>query len=62
MSLAEERELEMVREGLTYVLKDGHSKEPHWHAKYPWIEDPASLPNNRGAVEATFLRTEKTTG
>ncbi len=59
MSLAEERELEMVREGLTYVLKDGHSKEPHWHAKYPWIEDPASLPNNRGAVEATFLRTEK---
>ncbi len=59
MSLAEERELEMVREGLTYVLEDSHSKEPHWHAKYPWIEDPASLPNNRGAVEATFLRTEK---
>ncbi|KAK3540848.1 hypothetical protein QTP86_002344 [Hemibagrus guttatus] len=28
-------------------------------AKYPWIEDPDSLPNNRGAVEATFLRTEK---
>lgn len=59
MSLAEERELEIVREGLTYVLEDNHSKEPHWHAKYPWIENPASLPNNRGAVEATFLRTEK---
>ncbi len=23
-----------------------HSKSPHWHSKYPWTEDPASLPNN----------------
>ncbi|CAI5659627.1 unnamed protein product [Oreochromis niloticus] len=34
------------------------SSEPHWHAKYPWVEDPATLPNNRKAVEATFIRTE----
>ncbi|RXN19135.1 gag-pol fusion poly [Labeo rohita] len=59
MSLAEERELEIVKEGLTYVMEDKHSKDPHWHAKYPWIEDPVFLPNNKSAVEATFLRTEK---
>nr|XP_017209463.2 uncharacterized protein LOC108181536 [Danio rerio] len=59
MSLAEERELELVKEGLTYVMEDKHSNEPHWHAKYPWIQDPTSLPDNRRAVEATFLRTEK---
>lgn len=26
---------------------------------YPWLEEPASLPNNKRTVEATFLRTEK---
>lgn len=59
MSLAEEKEMEMVRNGLTYVNGDHHTPEPHWHATYPWTEDLASLPNNRKAVEATFLRTEK---
>ncbi|KAL3973928.1 GTP-binding protein [Sarotherodon galilaeus] len=59
MTLAEERELEIIREGLTYVTGDGHSGEPHWHAKYPWVEDPASLPDNKRGVESTFLRTEK---
>lgn len=59
LTLAEEREMEMVKDGLTYVNGDHHSPEPHWHAKYPWTEDPASLPNNKKAVEATFLRTEK---
>lgn len=59
MTLAEEREAEMVKNGLTYVNGDEHCEEPHWHVRYPWREDPVSLPNNRGAVEATFLRTEK---
>ncbi|XP_054911873.1 uncharacterized protein LOC129376308 isoform X1 [Poeciliopsis prolifica] len=59
MTLAEERELEVVKEGLTYNEGDSHTNEPHWHARYPWLEDPASLPNNRNAVEATFFRTEK---
>ncbi|KAL4005116.1 hypothetical protein ACER0C_004829 [Sarotherodon galilaeus] len=58
MTLAEEREMEIVRNGLTYSTGDDHSSEPHWHAKYPWVEDPATLPNNRKAVEATFIRTE----
>ncbi|XP_065327919.1 uncharacterized protein LOC135933709 [Pelmatolapia mariae] len=56
MTLTEEREI--VRNGLTYSTGDDHSSEPHWHAKYPWVEDPATLPNNRKAVEATFIRTE----
>ncbi|KAK7944841.1 hypothetical protein WMY93_000569 [Mugilogobius chulae] len=59
MTLAEEREMEIIRNGLTYVTGDDHSPEPHWHAKYPWTEEPESLPNNKRAVEATFLRTEK---
>ncbi|XP_058503794.1 uncharacterized protein LOC131471311 [Solea solea] len=59
MTLAEEREMEMVRDGLTYVNGDHHSSEPHWHTKYPWTEDPASIPNNKRAVEATFYRMEK---
>lgn len=59
MTLAEERELEVIKSGLTYVAADDHSEKPHWHTKYPWVEDPATLPSNRSAVEATFLRTER---
>lgn len=59
MTISEERELEQIKSGLTYVTGDHHSEKPHWHAKYPWMEDLATLPNNRRAVEATFLRTEK---
>lgn len=59
MTLTEERELDVVREGLTYVTEDSHSKKPHWHARYPWLQDPASPPNNIRVVEATLIRTEK---
>ncbi|KAL4006302.1 alcohol-forming fatty acyl-CoA reductase [Sarotherodon galilaeus] len=59
MSLADERELEIIRGGLTFKLSDNHSDKPHWDAKYPWKEDPVTLPNNRKAVEATFLKSEK---
>ncbi len=59
MTLAEERELEVVKGGLTYVGADDHSDSPHWHARYPWLIDPSTLPNNIKAVEATFLRTER---
>lgn len=59
MTISEERELEQIKSGLTYVSGDRHSEKPYWHAKYPWVEDQATLPNNRRAVEATFLRTEK---
>ncbi|XP_058476292.1 uncharacterized protein LOC131448154 [Solea solea] len=59
MTLADERELEVIKAGLTFKESDTHCNQPHWDAKYPWKENPASLPNNRKAVEATFLRTEK---
>lgn len=59
MTLGEERELEKIKECLTYVQADKHSEFPHWHAAYPWKGDPAKLPDNRRAVEATFLNTEK---
>ena len=59
MTLAEEREFEIIKGGLTYKEKDAHTLSPHWDAKYPWIEDPASLPSNKGAVQACFIRMEK---
>lgn len=46
MSLADEKELEIIRAGLTFRESDTHSNQPHWDAKYPWKEDPASLPDN----------------
>ncbi|KAL1247062.1 hypothetical protein QQF64_022438 [Cirrhinus molitorella] len=59
MSLADEKELEIIKAGLTFRERDAHSDQPHWDAKYPWKVNPVSLPNNRKAVEAMFLRTEK---
>ncbi|XP_036068500.1 uncharacterized protein LOC112152419 [Oryzias melastigma] len=59
MSLVEEKELEIIKQGLTYVTSDCHSNSPHWDATYPWTVDPSCLPNNRKGVEQTFLRTEK---
>ena len=59
MTLAEEREYEIIKGGLTYKEEDAHTPSPHWDAKYPWTVDPASLPNNKSAVQACFLRMEK---
>ncbi|XP_054861306.1 uncharacterized protein LOC129347620 [Amphiprion ocellaris] len=59
MTLAEEMELDVIKRGLTYRKGDAHTPSPHWDAKYPWTVDPASLPNNKGAVQACFLRMEK---
>lgn len=59
MSLTEKKKMKTVRNGLAYVNGYCPNPEPHWHAKYLWTKDLASLPNNRKAVEATFLRTEK---
>lgn len=58
MTLGEERDLEKIKYCLSYVLADKHSNAPHWDAAYPWKANPAILPNNRQAVEATFRNTE----
>ena len=59
MSLADEKQLEVIKAGLTFRVSDTHSNQPHWDAKYPWKENLSSLLNNPKAVEATFLRAEK---
>lgn len=59
MSLADERELEVIRRGLTFKLSDHHSDKPHWDASYPWKENPATLPNNREAVKVAFPKSER---
>lgn len=59
MTHSEERELEVIKEGLSYAMMDSNSDQPYWHAKYPWRENLASLPNNKKMVEGTFFRTEK---
>lgn len=58
MTLGEERDLEKIKNCLSYVLADKHSNAPHWDAAYPWKVNPAILPDNRRAVEATFRKTE----
>lgn len=45
MTIAEERALEVLKEGLTYVTEDSHSRGPQWHTSY--------------GHQATFLTTEK---
>lgn len=59
MATSEERWQEITRKCLTYVKADAHNSKLHWDMKYPWIEDPVTLTNNRSGVEGTFLRTEK---
>lgn len=59
MTLGEERDIEKIKECLTYLQADKHSERPHWDAAYPWKTDPLTLPDNRCGVEATFLNTER---
>lgn len=58
ITLGEERDLEKIKSCFSYVLADKHSDAPHWDTAYPWKANPAILPNNRQAVEATFRNTE----
>lgn len=61
MTLAEERELEVIKGGLTYKKGDDHTPAPHWDAKYPWTVHPASLPNKQRCSPGLFLKDGKTT-
>ena len=51
-TLKEERELRSIEEGLEFI-------EGRWIAKYPWIKDPYSLPDNKFVVEAMLKSTEE---
>ena len=53
-NLKEERELMLIKEGLSYdhVIHK-------WSCKYPWTKDPYLLPNNCSLAKAMLLSTEK---
>ncbi|XP_033099500.1 uncharacterized protein LOC117103114 [Anneissia japonica] len=51
-TLREERELNLIDDGLTY--EDGR-----WPARYPWIKDPHQLPDNRPVAEVKLKALEK---
>ena len=51
-TLKEERELNLIEEGLTH-------EGDHWLARYPWIRSPNDLPNNKEAALRMLGSTEK---
>ena len=51
-TLKEEKEHQLIETNLVH-------KVDHWETKYPWIEDPQFLPNNRLAAEAMLFSTEQ---
>ena len=54
MSLSEERELRMIEEGLSFNESSGK-----WMARYPWLVEPSTLPDNRRVAIATLYSLEK---
>ena len=54
----EEKELQLIRSGLTY--KAGDKGEPgRWFCRCPWVEDPATLPENKYIALATLSSIER---
>lgn len=53
ISLKEEKELKLIKEGLTY-----NEKQKRWIASYPWIKDPNNLKNNFKVANARLRTTE----
>ena len=54
MSLKEEREYNLIKDGLEY-----DKENMKWIANYPWIKDPAKLPNNKEAAFGALRSCEK---
>ena len=57
MTLEEEKEYEMIRQGLDFDEGTGR-----WIANYPWIKDSPCLPWNQAFAYATLQSTEKRLG
>ena len=55
-SLKEERELELIERNLEF-----DNVEHRWVTQYPWIKDPADLPDTRRAAFGMLISTEKKT-
>ena len=54
LTLREQRQLDLINEGLEY---DEYDK--CWVADYPWVRDPKELPNNLPLAHARLKSTEK---
>ena len=53
-SIKEEKELELIEKNMKFDAKDNR-----WLAEYPWIKDPADLPDNRRVALAMLYSTER---
>ena len=53
-SLKEEKELPLIERNLHF-----NNLEHRWMTPYPWIRDPADLPDNKKAAFRMLLSTEK---
>ena len=56
-SIKEEQELELIEKNMKFDAQDNR-----WLAEYPWIKDPADLPNNRRVALAMLYSTERRLG
>ena len=54
MSLKDEKELELIEQGLKFDLE-----KKRWVASYPWLKNPSVLENNRDIVYKILLSTER---
>lgn len=53
-SFVEQQELDMIKNGLTYVEENNH-----WITSYPWLVDPKMLPDNYRSALATLKKVER---
>ena len=53
-TIKEEKELHLIENKLEY-----NKEERRWIAEYPWIRDPAELPDNKKAAMRMLISTEK---
>ena len=53
-TIKEEKELHLIESKLEY-----NKEEKRWIAEYPWIRDPAELPNNKRPAMGMLISTEK---
>ena len=54
MTIVEEKEYEMIKQGLSFNQDTGK-----WRAEYPYIVNPRYLPESRKFAYATLMSTEK---
>ncbi|XP_068758047.1 uncharacterized protein [Montipora capricornis] len=53
-TIKEEKELQLIESKLEY-----NKEEKRWLTEYPWIRDPAQLPDNKRAAMGMLISTEK---